>query len=194
MILMKHHVEKSSKMWDCCLLQIKGGTLWVNIHVAFFAGSALKYLKRMMMTALSAQMWITSPVWILLLGKNTNISYFIVLPSKIQLSKISGHKITIIFLPNNLNICFGCSKEPSHWDLSLECQQQLFWLRNKKNNLQLQYHVKVHNPLCSLQYLFKKWIQFLDCSWNHEYFGSLCKVSEAWFIAFIYILLEISQI
>ena len=24
-------------------------------------------------------------------------------------------------------------------------------------------------------YLFKKWIQFLECSWNHEYFVSLAK-------------------
>ena len=28
--------------------------------------------------------------------------------------KIFEHKIVIIFLPSNLNICFGCSKEPSH--------------------------------------------------------------------------------
>ena len=30
------------------------------------------------------------------------------------------------------SICFGCSKEPSHWDGSFEYPQQMFWLRNKK--------------------------------------------------------------
>ena len=28
-------------------------------------------------------------------------------------------------------------------------------------------------------YIFKKWIQFLECWWNHEYFGSLAKLHEA---------------
>ena len=47
------------------------------------------------------------------------------------------HKIVIIFLPINLNICFGCSKEPSHRDGSFEYPQHMFWLRNKKNNFEL---------------------------------------------------------
>ena len=34
-------------------------------------------------------------------------------------------------------MCFGCSKEPSHRDGSFEYPQQMFWLRNKKNNFQL---------------------------------------------------------
>ena len=29
-------------------------------------------------------------------------------------------KIVNIFLPISLNICFGCSKEPSHWDSSFD--------------------------------------------------------------------------
>ena len=33
---------------------------------------------------------------------------------KVQLSKIFERKNAIIFLSSNLNICFGCSKEPSH--------------------------------------------------------------------------------
>ena len=37
-----------------------------------------------------------------------------------------------IFLPISLSICFGCSKEPSHWDSSFEYPQHMFWLRNKK--------------------------------------------------------------
>ena len=41
-------------------------------------------------------------------------------------------KIVNIFLSFNFNICFGCSKEPSHWDGSFEYPQHMFWLRNKK--------------------------------------------------------------
>ena len=43
-------------------------------------------------------------------------------------------KIVNIFLPINFNICFGCSKEPSHLDGSFEHPQHMFWLRNKKLN------------------------------------------------------------
>ena len=42
------------------------------------------------------------------------------------------HKIVNIFLPIMLSICFGCSKEPSHWDGSFEFPQHMFCLRNKK--------------------------------------------------------------
>ena len=34
-------------------------------------------------------------------------------------------------------MCFGCSKEPSHWDSSFEYPQHMFWLRNKKDNFTL---------------------------------------------------------
>ena len=34
-------------------------------------------------------------------------------------------KIAIIFLPISLNICFGCSKEPSHQDRSFEYPQHV---------------------------------------------------------------------
>ena len=40
-------------------------------------------------------------------------------------------KIAIIFLSISLNMCFGCSKEPSHRDGSFEFPQHMFWLRNK---------------------------------------------------------------
>ena len=42
------------------------------------------------------------------------------------------HKNVNNFLPSNLNICFGCSKEPSQGDCSFEYPQHMFWLRNKK--------------------------------------------------------------
>ena len=46
-------------------------------------------------------------------------------------------KIAIIFSSFSLNMCFGCSKEPSNRDGSFEYPQHIFWLRNKKNNVQL---------------------------------------------------------
>ena len=51
-------------------------------------------------------------------------------------SKNNLRKIVIIFLSISLNMCFGCSKELSHWDGSFEYPQHMFWLRNKKNNVQ----------------------------------------------------------
>ena len=41
-------------------------------------------------------------------------------------------KIGNIFLPISFNLCFGCSKEPSHSDGSFEYPQHIFWLRNRK--------------------------------------------------------------
>ena len=34
--------------------------------------------------------------------------------AKVQINKIFEGKIVNIFLPISFNICFGCSKEPSH--------------------------------------------------------------------------------
>ena len=41
-------------------------------------------------------------------------------------------KIAVIFSSISLNMCFGCSKEPSHRDGSFEYPQHMFRLRNKK--------------------------------------------------------------
>ena len=54
-----------------------------------------------------------------------------------QLSKNKLRKIANIFLSISLNMCFECSKEPSHRDGSFEYPQHMFWLRNKKNNFQV---------------------------------------------------------
>ena len=51
-----------------------------------------------------------------------------------QINKNFGHKIVNIFLSVSLNICFGCLKERSYRDDSLEYPQHMFWLRNKKVN------------------------------------------------------------
>ena len=41
-------------------------------------------------------------------------------------------KIVNIFLPISINICLGCSKEPSHRDGSFNWPQRMFGLRNKE--------------------------------------------------------------
>ena len=50
------------------------------------------------------------------------------------MSQFFFHEIVNIFLFINFNMCFGCSKEPSHRHGSFEYPQHMFWLRNKKNN------------------------------------------------------------
>ena len=42
-------------------------------------------------------------------------------------NKILEYKIENIFLTNHSNVCFGCSKEPSHRDGSFEHPQHMFW-------------------------------------------------------------------
>ena len=44
-----------------------------------------------------------------------------------------------IFLLIILNICFGCSKQLSHWDCSLEYPHNMFSLRNKKKYIFFKY-------------------------------------------------------
>ena len=55
----------------------------------------------------------------------------------VQIGKLFKRKIVIIFLPINLNMCFGCSKEPSPWDGSFEYPQHMVCLRTEKNYFQL---------------------------------------------------------
>ena len=50
-------------------------------------------------------------------------------------------KLLCFCLPIDLNICFGCLKEPSHRDGSFEHPQHMFWLRNNNNNFQLHTHI-----------------------------------------------------
>ena len=57
-----------------------------------------------------------------------------------------GGKIVSFFIPIHLNICYGCSKEPSHGDGSFEYPQHMLWLRNKKNIL-FQYAVMMPEKL-----------------------------------------------
>ena len=41
-------------------------------------------------------------------------------------------QLNLIIFVFSLNMCFGYSKEPSHWDGSFVYPQHRFWLRNKK--------------------------------------------------------------
>ena len=54
------------------------------------------------------------------------------LKTKSDMNKNFQRKIVNIFLPINVNICFGCWKELTHWEGSFEYPQHMFWLRNKK--------------------------------------------------------------
>ena len=76
-----------------------------------------------------------------------------------QLSKNNLRKIVIIFLSISLNLCYGCSKEPSHKDGSFEYPQHMFWLRNKKNNFQLHTLILgpyvIYNPYAAIFFVKK---------------------------------------
>ena len=61
---------------------------------------------------------------------NSNNSYYIGTDKQ----KCWG-KVVIIFLSLSLNMCFGCPKEPSHWDGSFGYPQLIFCLRNKEINI-----------------------------------------------------------
>ena len=43
-------------------------------------------------------------------------------------------------------MCFGCSKEPSHQDGSLEYPQHMFWMRNKEYSFPK--HTLMWRPVC----------------------------------------------
>ena len=48
------------------------------------------------------------------------------------MSTFFQRKILNVFLSISLDICFGCSKEPSLSDGSSEYPQHMFWFINKK--------------------------------------------------------------
>ena len=52
--------------------------------------------------------------------------------SQVYINNNFQRKNENIFLPISFNICFGCSKEPSHLDGSFEYPQRMFWFRYKK--------------------------------------------------------------
>ena len=42
-------------------------------------------------------------------------------------------------------MCFGCSKEPAHWDGSFEYPPHMFWMRNKENSFPI--HTLIWSPV-----------------------------------------------
>ena len=52
---------------------------------------------------------------------------------RFRITKFLSKKIVNIFFPMRFYICFGRSKEPSHWDGSFEYPQHMFRLRNKNS-------------------------------------------------------------
>ena len=73
----------------------------------------------------------------------------------------------IIFLPINLNMCFGCSKEPSLWDGSFEYPQHMFYMRNKENSFPI--HTLIWRPDNNNNKMwFRKlnWISLIQWTWD----------------------------
>ena len=81
-----------------------------------------------------------------------------------------------IFSTIRFRICFGCSKEPSHWDGSFEYSQHMFRLRNKKTNFchallsegmekEIQFDAE-HKRIDKIGYLF-----FCPCIWSFRLSG-----------------------
>ena len=64
-----------------------------------------------------------------------------------MIDKKNELKIAIISLSINLNMCFGCSKEPSHEDDSFEYPQHMLWPRNKKINFQLHFNSMISDHI-----------------------------------------------
>ena len=50
----------------------------------------------------------------------------------VKINKNFEHKIVNNFLPISFNICFGCSKEPSHREGSFEYSQHVLFEKSEK--------------------------------------------------------------
>ena len=76
--------------------------------------------------------------------ENLDVASFAVILSQ-GFDKQNFQRINVnIFLPMGFNICFGCSKEPSHWDDSFQYPQHMSWLRNKK--IKFSFHTLNESP------------------------------------------------
>ena len=76
---------------------------------------------------------LVSPLTVALLNlMSPSSSLTAAIQQQVRHGSIYMRKIVIIFLTISHNICFGCSKEPSHRDGSFEYPQHIFWLRNKE--------------------------------------------------------------
>ena len=107
------------------------------------------------------------------------------------ISPIKDHNVVLIFLPINSYMCFrwiGAQKN-NLIKISFEYPQHIFWLRNKIFLFSyLEACLWSASQTWSMAFILntgfrsvvKKGIWFLECSWNHEYFGSLAKLMWIW--------------
>ena len=104
------------KVWIlvCCCPFKKAGTINQN--------SVLLFVKRLSIWKLKNRLLKTCWYWYVVTGLDKHFFQ---------------HKVVNIFLTISFIICFGCSKEPSHWDGSFEYPKHMFWLRNKKISFSL---------------------------------------------------------
>ena len=64
-------------------------------------------------------------------------------------------------------MCFGCSKEPSHWDGSFEYPQHMFWMINKENNFPIR--TLIWRPgVCNENLIFLFLNQNICCGYSKE--------------------------
>ena len=84
-----------------------------------------------------------------------------------------------IFWPIKIYICFGCSKEQSHWDGSFEYPHHMFWLWNMKvvfNNALI--------PRYDEQYVCLTWLTQESVAIKNDVFADafLCENILAWWL------------
>ena len=126
--------------------------------------------------------------------------YTISSPMSLQLrwAKNVGLKIVENLFDINFYICFGCSKEPSHWDDSFEYLNHMFWLKIWKvilNCILLFFFIMkptivliiiILLLLISMGFHSTLWVVLLEISWfsaavcksNHFIIHVNCKVQS----------------
>ena len=84
---------------------------------------------------------------------------------RLRWAKNVGLKIVANLFDINFYICFGCSKEPSHWDDSFEYLNHMFWLKIWKVILNCIFFFYHEAFICGH---FSRGIMLLDLEMNHQ--------------------------
>ena len=73
-------------------------------------------------------------------------------------------------------MCFGWSKEPSHWDGSFDYPQHMFWLRNKKIIFKYTHNFPIFQPML----MMRAWLHHLPPlhAFIMKNFGLWCKAGH----------------
>ena len=79
----------------------------------------------------------------------------------------------IIYLSISLNMCLGCSKEPSHLDDSFEYPQHMSWLRNK-NVKNIQLRLLIWGPELYFNCVLAVVLVLMFCASSSRYPGLVC--------------------